>query len=676
MSRTLAASAVLLLTLPSLTFAAKVKVWHHHAPAHFEKAKLKGAVISSEGAVRLSRQVAPLAGVEAAHVWAVVEDRDGNLIAATGDEGKVYKLTPDGRASVLFTSEDGQVLCLAAAPDGSVYAGTGPAGQVVRIDPTGAAKVLHRSPGTYVWSLAGDAKGEAVYAGTGPKGTVLRLTPDGKVSTYYATKQEHVLCVAAGPDGRLYAGTDKAGLVYRIDGPGKGFVLYGAPQPEVRSLVVTADAVYAGTSAPSGRRRPGSGGPAPASGDEGKAPASGENSVWRVGFDGSVRELFREKAMVLSLLRRGGRLLVGTGMEGQLFEADEATKERTEIARLDHGQVLGLCTRKDGSVVLAAGDPGKLYVLRDGHAARGTVTSEVLDAKMFSRWGALRWHADTPPGTKVTVAVRGGNVAEPDETWADWSAEQADAEAATVTAPPARYLQYRATLTTADPSVTPALRGLTLRYRNANQAPEVTSLEAPNLDAAPVENPKRLRFKWSAADANEDEVTYDVYARKDGWKDWVLLEEDFEKKEYEWDTTAIPSGVYRLKVVAADRRDNAAEDALTHARVSEPFVVSHAPPEVTLKVTSLEGGVAVLEATATDPLARLTSASFAVDGKKGANVFPTDGLFDSKRETFRFKAEGLRPGTHVIVLRVRDAAGNVGAGDAVLAVPPLAPVRK
>ncbi len=669
-------AALLVPGLPSLAFASKVKVWHHHAAAHYDKARLGGAVVTSEGAVRLSRQLSPFAGLDATHVWAVVEDRGGNLIAATGDEGKVFKVAPDGKATLLYTADDSQVLSLAAAADGSVYAGTGPAGQIVRIDAAGKATVLHRASGTYVWSLAVDAKGETIYAGTGPKGIVYRLTPDGKATAFYTTKQEHVLCVAAGTDGTAYAGTDKAGLVYRIDAQGKGFVLFSAPQAEVRALLVTPDAVYAGTSAPGARRRLGSSSASPPH-EEGKtattsapsAPSAGENSVWRLGNDGTAREVFRERALVLSLLRKGGRLFVGTGMEGQLFEVDEATRERAEVARLDHGQVLGMCARKDGSLVLAAGDPGKLYVLRDAYAAHGTVVSEVLDAKLLSKWGSLRWQADAPPGTKVTVAARSGNVAEPDETWSDWSAEQTDPETAIIAAPPARFLQYRATLTTDNPSLTPSLRDLTLRYKNNNQAPEMTSLDAPNLEAANQESPKKLRFKWSATDANEDEVTFDVYARKDGWKDWVLLEEDYEKKEYDWDTTSAPSGVYRLKVVASDRRDNAAEDALTHERISEPFVVSHQPPAVALKVTSADGDGAALEATAVDPLVRLTSASFAVNGKKWTNVFPTDGLFDSKTETFRFRTESLKPGTYVVVLRVKDAAGNVGAGDVVFTVP-------
>ena len=77
--------------------------------------------------------------------------------------------------------------------------------------------------------------------------------------------------------------------------------------------------------------------------------------------------------------------------------------------------------------MVATGDPGKLYTLEDRHVARGTITSEVLDAKLVSKWGALRWRPRTPEGTSLSVAVRSGNVAEPDETWSDWSNEQTDA---------------------------------------------------------------------------------------------------------------------------------------------------------------------------------------------------------------------------------------------------------
>lgn len=719
MSRRFLGSVALLLPAALLfgptARAAKVKVWHHHNQGHYEKARFKQAVVSSEGNLRLSRQLRPLPGVEAMHAWAVVEDRAGNLFVATGDEGKLFKVAADGKASVVYSSPDSQLLSLALAPDATVYVGTGPSGQVVAVPAQGQPRVFAEELDGYVWALAYDAAGKTLYAGTGPKGRIFQVSAEGKASVFYATRQEHVLALAPGANNALYAGTDKGGLVYRIDPSGKGFVLFQASQAEVKSLLVAADAVYAGTSSPV-RKRPvaagPSGGPSSVSGlssgtgglslakkaEKGKAalqssgrggssgsssseersatgasaqapPSPGENSLYRIAPDGTVRELFREKALLLSLLRQDRRLLVGTGMQGQLFEIDEASKERSEIARLDHGQIHCLLRRRDGSLVLGTGDPGRLYVLDEKYAARGTVTSDVLDAKLISKWGALGWKAHTPPGTTVSVAVRSGNVAEPDDTWSDWSAEQTDPAAGKALAPAARFLQYRVTLATEDPRATPEFQGVTVRYATGNQAPEITSLDVPDLDAANLDNPKKLKVKWSATDANEDELTYRLYVRKDGWKSWVLVEEELDKKEYEWDTTAVPAGVYRVKVVASDRRDNPADDALTGERVSAPVPVAHTPPAVTVKVAGMEGDRALIEASATDPLVRLTEASFAVNGKKWVNVFPTDGLFDSKAESFRFPTDALRPGTHVLMLRVRDAAGNVGAGDVVFTVP-------
>jgi hypothetical protein len=709
--------AVLILCLVQPSQASKVKVWTNSTPAHFEKAKFKQAVITSEGSLRLSRQVKPLAALDAAHVWALLEDKAGNIFVATGDQGKLFKVDAEGRTTLVYSGKDSQVLSLAQGPDGTIYAGTGPGGAILRIP--GPQRQAGENPmilvsglAQYVWSLAVDPVNGMIYAGTGPRGRIYKVTPEGKASVFYTTKQEHVLCLARGPDHMLYAGTDKGGLVYRMDAQGKGFVLYDAKQGEIHSLLVDGNGVYFGTGAPVPRgprglsgssggtalsaveknsseettatKRPGgkkkvnmrlvSGGSSSLSDDgvtskTGAAapppPSPGDNSIFHIASDGAVRELFREKVMILSLLRRDGRLLAGTSMRGQLFEIDETSKEKTEIARLDHGQIQCLLARRDGSIVVGAGDPGKLYVLEDAFAAKGTIVTEVLDARIISRWGALTWKGTRPTGTAVSVAVRTGNISEPDQTWSDWSAELTDPEEARVPSPAARFLQLRITLSTDNAKTTPEVRGVTLRYKNINQAPELTALEVPDLTAANLESSKKLKIKWSAVDPNEDELTFRLYVKKEGWKDWIQVEDDLEKKEYDWDTTSFPAGFYQVKVLASDRRDNTPEEALTASRTAGPLVVAHTPPVVKLKVGGIENNRVVIEATAADPLVRLTEASFTINGKKGDTVFPQDGLFDSKTESFRFRTGTLRPGTYVLILRVRNAAGLVGSGDVV-----------
>jgi hypothetical protein len=348
---------------------------------------------------------------------------------------------------------------------------------------------------------------------------------------------------------------------------------------------------------------------------------------------------------------------------------DEISREKSALARLENGQLLCLCKRKDGSVILGAGDPGKLYALEDRFTKQGTIVSEVLDAKLLSRWGALRWQADVPTKAKVTVATRSGNVAEPDETWSTWSIEETNASEARVRSPSARYLQYRITLTTEDAQTTPNVKSITIRHATINQAPEVTKVEVPDLRANTAESGKKLKLKWSATDANEDELRYKLFVKKDGWSDWVCLEDDFDKTEYEWDTTTTPSGVFRFKVLASDHVDNAEKDTLTSGKISEPFVVCHVPPSVKVTMSKLHDGRMTIDATASSPLARLTSASFSLNGKKWVNVFPQDGLFDSKSESFTFRTDTLKPGAYVLVLKVQDAAGNTGTSDVVFTVP-------
>src|SRR5438270_13676274 len=205
-------AALLLAAAPAA--AGKVKVWQAHAPADYDRATLRGAVVSSEGAVRLSRRLKPLPGLEAEHVWDVTEDKVGNLYAATGDEGKVYKITPAGDVSVAYAGPDSQVLCLAVGGDGAVYAGTGPTGRVVRIDSEGQSRVIFAGAENYVWALAFAADGKTLYAGTGPKGRVYTIDADGHSAVFFQSRQDHILSLAASADGSLYAGTDKDGLVY------------------------------------------------------------------------------------------------------------------------------------------------------------------------------------------------------------------------------------------------------------------------------------------------------------------------------------------------------------------------------------------------------------------------------------------------------------------------------
>ena len=467
-------------------------------------------------------------------------------------------------------------------------------------------------------------------------------------------------------------------------------MLYDSPHDEVRALLLAPDgALYAGTATPestsgsssSSRSLTGQGQvsfskpltrPAayqvPGGTATPKAPAKGENVVYRFDADRTAREVFRAKAMIFALAWQGGHLLVGTGPEGKLFEVLEPGRESVPLAQVEAGQILSLLPlpENNGRVLIGTGSPGGIHSLLPAYQSQGTLTSTVHDAKLSSRFGTLFWEADTPPGTTVSLQVRTGNVGSPDETWSPWSDPQTDQATARADAPTGRYVQFRANLATTNPAVTPVVRAVGLRYQTINLAPELSSIEVPDL--AEADGDKRqteLTFKWKAADPNNDNLSYLVELKKENWPSWVKLgtAKPTSETELKWDSTSVPSGSYRLRITASDAPANRPQEALEQSLTSDLFLIDHEAPSLEITPTDTPNSFTL---TIADTLTRLVKASYTIDGGDWTPIFPTDGLFDSTQETVALKLESLEPGTHILRVKATDAAGNTGASDLVI----------
>jgi hypothetical protein len=609
-------------------------------------------------------------------VWDLVRTDDGALWAATGDRGRIFRRPAAGGAwDVAHEAEDRQVLCLAAR-GGRVAAGTAGGGRVIELDPTGKVRSSTRPDAEveHIWDLAYAADG-ALLAATGPKGQLWRRAEGGGGwSLVFDAPQAHLLSLAVGPDGAVYVGTDGGALVYRVDGDGAARVVLDAPQEEVRVLRLAGDgSLLAGTASEAaggsgGRATAGVARPGrlvrPASAIQGtarlRAGAAGENVVYRIDPDGVAREVFRLKGLVLALAERGGGLVVGTGPEGRLYEVASDGGDATPLARLDHGQILALLPAVEGGELdVAAGDPGAVYRLEPGHVREGTLTSEVLDARLPARFGALSVRSETPPGTSVGVELRTGRISEPDETWSAWVAE---GEAA----PVGRFAQYRLKLATGDAARTPVVTSVSLAYRTLNLAPEVAAITVPDVSAGDGATRRtKLDLKWEAADPNDDPLVYTLSIRKDEWPDWIGIPTPapLTERTFSWDTTTVPAGRYRLRVTASDARGNPPAGAMSGERVSEPFLVDHLPPTI-----EIDAGRRPIRATVSDGLTRVVAAEYSLDGGEWTPVFAADGLFDTRRESIEIEVPDPGPGPHVLVVRGTDAAGNVGSADVVFTV--------
>ena len=111
--------------------------------------------------------------------------------------------------------------------------------------------------------------------------------------------------------------------------------------------------------------------------------------------------------------------------------------------------------------------------------------------------------------------------------------------------PSGRFAQYRAILRTDDPTKSPELRSIALRYQTENLAPEITKLDVPDITAADGSTkPAKLAIKWDASDPNGDDLEFTLHVKKDGWPDWIKLgDAPITESKFEWDSMAVPAGL-------------------------------------------------------------------------------------------------------------------------------------
>ncbi len=182
----------------------------------------------------------------ARYVWALAFT--GALCAATGGDGKVLRIGPDGKVTELLKSSDEHVISLIPGPDGALYAGTEGNGLVYKIAVDGHAQVLYDAPEREVRGLALAPDG-TLYAGAmsgaarleegkdepprpRPEGapgdersSLYRIAPSGAVLKLWDAAQPLLLAMFRDADGRLLVTTGDKGMLYRVGDDGGAAVV-------------------------------------------------------------------------------------------------------------------------------------------------------------------------------------------------------------------------------------------------------------------------------------------------------------------------------------------------------------------------------------------------------------------------------------------------------------------
>ena len=752
-------------------FPAGTTFWQMETYADFARGTFTGVSLSRDGKLSVAPQLEEVFSTGQALVWAVVEDRAGNLYLGTGHAGKVFKLDAEMKAQELFDAPEPDVFALAVDRDNNLYVGTSPDGNVYKVSPDGKAQEFFNPQAKYIWALVVTPKG-TLYVGTGDRGRIYRVSPDGTGALFFDTRQTHVMSLALGPDQALVAGSEPNGLLYRISPAGKAFVLYDAPLEEIHNVVIEPDGSVLAAAMARGQRGLGSTGgtvvpggqsaavsvtlsakAVPSPGPEGQReklqearkaaeravqqaasaaatfatptvhfPGVTRSAIYRVAPDGSVEELWSsERESVYDILPAADGLLFSTDERGRVYKLN-AQKQTTLLVETKQEQTTRLL-RRGSDVLVATSNFGKLFRLGTTPDKHGSYESPVQDTGRISRWGKLSWRARVPAGTRVEFLTRSGNSSTPDHTWSEWTQTshpgavggREDLFDQQVKSPPARYLQWKAVLRSAE-GRSPSLEEVSVAYLPQNRAPIIRSVKVarailpapvpqPASPAAPaaahastepmvvvvqdtvtalgkssapqVSTPKpgpaqsrarqpSITIAWQAEDPDGDRMSFNLYIRGEGETEWKLLKENLHKFRFQPEPESLPDGKYQVRLVASDAQGNPPQTARSAEERSAPFLIDNTSPQVRLLKQQRKGSAAQMHFRVTDAASVLKRAEYSVDAGPWLPVYSQDGIVDSRLEDFVLRVENLKPGEHLVVLRAYDLGDNAGMGKAVL----------
>lgn len=694
--------------------------------------------------------------------WSGIAREDGTAILGSGSQGRVVALDSNSSGTVITKLDLMQVHALAAAgKDGSFYAAGAPGGKIHRVGPDHKSSVVFDTKESYVWALLPTPSGE-LYAATGNQGKIYKVAADGSGKEFAKLKNvKNILALAQDREGRLLAATqDKAQLI-RFDADGKPFVIYEADQKEIRRVVVGPDGSYwiavndrdggpegevprssAPVSAASAAiaalmEGPGGGGPGGDGDDDGSSGGGASPSPspsMRVssgggGGRGAAVVLLSPSGFVrmtwpapegpvqdIHLDPTGTNLYVAAGTSGALYRIDTQGRS-TRVVTLREKSILRIVREPKGSLLLLTNGSAAAYRVSPDQPAEGIFVSTAFDGQMAVEWGRPIVDAKIPAGAKVLFSTRTGNTSDPDLGWSPWSkeVEVSPNEPLSTGAVAARRFQYRLRLTTAssDPANYPRVDRVVVPYVSPNHPPEIKdvvvrpasgggrggssssamyggpaggSSSMPSKDdgeggssairrpptgggssggrggAEADSNPKRMSVSWKANDPNSDELTAKVFVRPEAESTWVEVESAARGSSYPLDTSLLPDGKYVVRVEIADANTNLPDAKQTAAAESDPFEVDNTEPTISgLAATPGKNGGVRINFGAADSATQISSAQYRINSGEFRFLQPTDGIFDGREESFSFEIpyDDFDAGkTAMITVRATDERGN------------------
>ncbi len=655
---------------------------------------------------------------EQSEVFALCVTPNRTLYAGASPNGGVYRIR-NGKAEQIWRSPAKYIWAIEAAPDGSLYVATGEPGRVYRLivegdvnaNPEGNANasLYYETGQPNVTALAVASNGH-VYAGTDPNGILYDIASAGQASILYASDLPEIRAIAVDPNGSLYVAA-MGGAVATRSAATASTAAYsaGAVVSTTPTVITVTAAKHNGTPADADQSGAKTATQSTSSGSSTSGSAVTSNTavvevsgvqksaIYRIAPNRTVETLRSSKDdNVYDLSLEGSAVIFSTDDHGRIYRLEKG--KTTLLAEPGDGETTRL-SHSGGVLYAAMSNPARLFAFGPPGSGKASYESQVHDSISVARWGHLQWHGT---GSGLVFRTRTGNAARPDATWSDWSPPIADAAGTLIKSPSARFIQWRAEWPSGS---TAAIDEIDVPYLPQNAPPVIhsvtvasiigtntakTAAAAPNSGSAysvtvtdtgeppaasssssATQTASRLQttqtqISWQADDPDGDKLVYSVYFRAEDEKDWQLIRSRMFENTLLLDPDVFADGRYFFRVVASDAPSNAAEYAQQAEMVSTPVLIDNTPPVITLGPPHRNGALLDIDIEATDKTSPLRLCEYSLDAGFWQPIEAVDGVTDSPHERFHLHLDKIRPGEHLLVVRVYDSANNAGLARVIL----------
>ena len=636
-----------------------------------------------------------------AEVFAICVDHNDRLYAGSSPNGGVYRIE-NGKGTEIWHSPAKYIWQILPGPNGSLFVSTGEPGRVYRIDSGGKAEVYYDTGQVNVTAMAMGPGGH-LYAGTDPNGLLYDIAGAGSATVLYDSSLPEIRSIAVSTDGTVFAAA-MGGAVATRAGTAQAAsaataTVVTASAPTVITVTEAHDGQASGGPPAQAAQPQASGGVssgiASAVGTSGAVEVTGveRSAIYKISPQGVIQVIRSSKEdNVYDLLLDGEGIVFSTDVHGRIFRLEG--NKTTLLAELADGETTRIL--KVGTTLFAGmSNPARMFGLDLTEGGPGSYESQVHDSVSVAKWGHIQWRSGGPG---LALMTRTGYSARPDGTWSGWSDPVSSPDVALIQSPAGRFIQWRAQWLAGSTArldtvvvpylpqnTPPAIHSITVSSvvgTNGAKAAATTTAsssaysitvtdtgEAPAASSGTVASQTVSRLQvtqaqisWQADDADNDKLAYSVYFRPEDGTEWQLIRSRMFENTLLTDPDVFADGRYYFRVVASDAPSNSPEYARQAEMISTAVLMDSTPPSVNIGPPKRNGASLDIEVEGADKISPLRLCEYSLDAGSWQPIEAEDGVTDSPREKFRLHLDKLRPGEHLLVFRIYDAANNAGLG--------------